>query len=77
MMLKDGLVKRSQLQSEINLGHCRPSLLLDLRWGHRVPKLLQPQFQTLLRLLDKRFKPHKEVYRLKKIRTNAIQLLKV
>jgi lipopolysaccharide biosynthesis glycosyltransferase len=73
LMLKEGVLKRSQLKTEIALGHFRPSLLLDLRWGHRIPKPFQPQFQKLMRLLDKPFKPHKEVYRLKKIRTNAIK----
>lgn len=73
LMLKDGSLRRSQLQTEINLGHFRPSLMLDLQLGHRVPPALRPWFQKIMRLLDKSFKPHKEVYGLKKIRVNAIK----
>ncbi len=73
LMLKNGSLTRSQLKTEIDLGHFRPSLMLDLQWGHRIPDSLKPQFQKLLRLLDKPFKPHKEVYRLKKIRVNAVK----
>lgn len=73
LMLKDGSLKRSQLKEEIALGHFRPSLLLDLRLGHLMPKSLKSQFRKLMRLLDKPFKPHKEVYRQKKIRKSAIK----
>ncbi len=73
LMLKDRSLRRSQLKEEIELGHFRPSLLLDLRLGHLMPGPLKPQFQKLLRLIDKPFKPHKEVYRQKKIRKNAIK----
>lgn len=73
LMLKDGSLERSQLQTEIELGHFRPSLMLDLQLGHRVPPALRPGFQKLMRLLDKSFKPHKAVYGLKKIRVNAIK----
>ena len=47
--------------------------MVDLRWGHRIPSLLRPQFQNLMRLLDKPYAAHKEVYRLKKIRKKAIK----
>ncbi len=73
LMLKDGILRRSHLKEEIALGHFRPSLMLDLQWGHRVPHALKPQFQKLMGLLDQTFKPHKEVYRLKKIRVNAVK----
>ena len=73
LMLKDGSLRRSHLKEEITLGHFRPSLMLDLQWGHRVPPALRPQFQKLMGLLDQTFKPHKEVYRLKKIRVNAVK----
>ena len=66
LMLKDGSLTRSQLREEIALGHFRPSLMVDLQWGHRLPSFLQGPFQTLMRLQDRSFKPHKEVYRQKK-----------
>jgi hypothetical protein len=73
LMLKNGSLSTFQLQEEIDLGHFRPSLLMDLRWGHRVPKWLKPQFLAVLRGMDKSFKPHKEVYRQKKIRVEAVK----
>ena len=73
LMLKDGTLTRADLKREIELGYFRPSLMMDLNWGHRVPKMLQPQFQKLMRTIDKPYKPHKEVYRQKKIRKKAVK----
>ncbi|MFK8182721.1 MAG: glycosyltransferase [Phormidesmis sp.] len=72
-MLSQGALTRAELKKEIALGYFRPSLMMDLDWGHRVPSVLRPQFELLMRLLDKPYKPHKEVYRQKKIRVNAVK----
>ena len=73
LMLADGTLTSSEIQTEIELGYFRPSLLLDLRLGHRLPKQLRPAFKKLMRLIDRPFKPHKEVARLKKIRVDAVR----
>ena len=73
LMLANGTLTRSEIQTEIDLGYFRPSLLLDLRLGHRVPKRLKPAIKKLMRLMDKPYKPHKEVARLKKIRLDAVK----
>ncbi len=73
LMLKNGALTRSQLQAEVNLGYFRPSLLIDVQWGHRVPTPLHPQFQKLMNWLDKSYTAHKEVYRLANIRTQAVK----
>jgi lipopolysaccharide biosynthesis glycosyltransferase len=73
LMLKDGALTWADLKQEIDLGYFRPSLLIDLRWGHWLPQFLQPQFQKLMRLLDRGYQPHKEVYRQKKIRVKAVK----
>lgn len=74
LMLKNGSLARSQLTEEINLGHFRPSLMIDVQWGHRIPNFLRLQFHKIMRLLDKPYTAHKEVYRLKKIRQQAIKV---
>lgn len=73
MMLKSGLITTADIQQEIDLGYFRPSLLLDLRFGHRVPQWLSGYFQALLSSLDKTYQPHKEVRRLKKVRLAALK----
>ena len=73
LMLKNGTLTRADIKAEINLGHFRPSLLADLRWGHRLSKAFKPRFQRWMKLRDRPFKPHKEVYRLKKIRKTAVK----
>jgi hypothetical protein len=47
--------------------------MMDLRFGHRLPRALKGPFQMLMRWFDKPFVPHKAVYRLKKERVNAIK----
>ena len=73
LMLKTGKLTQAEIEQEVELGYFRPSLLTELRWGHRIPTVLKPQFHKLLRVLDKPFQPHKEVYRQKKIRKQAIK----
>ncbi len=73
LMLKTGKLTQAELKTEIDLGHFRPSLLSALRWEHRVPLVFKPQFQKLLRMMDRPYKPHKEVYRQKKVRKMAIK----
>lgn len=73
LMLQNGSLTAAMLQTEIDLGHFRPSLMMDLRFGHRLPKALKGPFQTLMRWIDKPFVPHKAVYQLKKERVNAIK----
>lgn len=73
LMLSNGSLTRAELKKEIDLGYFRPSLMLDVDWGHRIPGFLRPQFAKLMQLLDKPYKPHKEVYRQKKIRVNAVK----
>ena len=73
LMLKTGALTYAEIKEEIKLGHFRPSLMMALRWEHRIPAAFKPQFQKLMRLLDKPYKPHKEVYRQKKIRKQAIK----
>lgn len=73
LMLKTGKLTPAELKTEIDLGHFRPSLMAALRWEHKVPSLLKPQFQKLLKIVDRPYKPHQEVYRQKKIRKTAIK----
>ena len=73
LMLKTGALTYEAIEQEIGLGYFRPSLIMDLRWGHRLPKVLKPQFYQAMKALDKPYKPHKEVYRLKKIRKKALE----
>ena len=73
LMLKTGALTYAELKGEIELGHFRPSLMMALRWEHRIPAAFKPQFHKLLRLIDKPYKPHKEVYRQKKIRKQAVK----
>lgn len=73
LMLATQALTYKEIKQEIDLGHFRPSLIVELRWGHRIPNGLKSQFQTLLRALDRAYQPHQEVGRLKKIRKKAIK----
>lgn len=73
LMLKNGSLTWAELKREIDLGYFRPSLIWDIRWGHRLPRPLQPLFQQLMAWRDQPYKPHQDVYRLKKIRMDAIK----
>ena len=73
LMLAAQTLTYDDIQKEIDLGYFRPSLIADLRWGHRVPSVVKPLFQRLLSLLDKTYQPHQEVRRLNQIRKKAIK----
>ena len=73
LMLRNGSLTRAELKEEIDLGYFRPSLMVDVNWGHRVPSFLRSGFETLMRAMDKPYKPHREVYRQKKIRVKAVK----
>ena len=73
LMIATQALTYEDIKQEIDLGYFRPSLIVELQWGHRIPGLLKAPFQILLRTLDKGYKPHREVSRLKKIRKKAIK----
>lgn len=75
MMLEDGSLTWQELNQEIDLGYFRPSLMRDLKYGNWLPEILKPAFYKANNLLDKqrRYQPHKEAYRLKKIREEAMK----
>ena len=73
LMLANRALTYEEIQKEIDLGYFRPSLIADLRWGHQIPNVLKPLFQSLLRVLDKTYKPHQEVQRLNQIRKSAVK----
>lgn len=75
MMLKDGSLTWQELNQEIALGYFRPSLVREIKYGNWIPELLKPAFFKANNLLDKqrRYRPHQEAYRLKKIREEAMK----
>ena len=75
LMLKNNSISMSEIQKEIDLGFFRPSLIKELKYGQMIPGFLQPFLQKSHEALDKKgeFKPHQEVYRLKKIRKKAMK----
>jgi lipopolysaccharide biosynthesis glycosyltransferase len=75
LMLQDGSTTWQEILKEIDLGHFRPSLLRDIKYRHLIPNFLMSYFQKQNKLLDQKraFKPHKEVYQIKKLRQQAIK----
>jgi len=73
LMLRNGVLTYNELKKEVDLGYFRPSLIMDVKWGHRVPSVLRPGFKALMRAMDKSYEPHKEVRRQKKIRVQAVK----
>lgn len=75
LMLNNGFLKLKDVEEEINLGYFRPSLIRDIRYSQLIPNFLQKLFQQANKLLDKQnnYKPHQEVYALKKIREEAMK----
>lgn len=75
LMLRNGGLCSSDLGRGIDLGYFRPSLMRDIKYGHLVPKTLQPIFQRYNAMLDKTSKyiPHKEVYEAKRRRKKLIK----
>lgn len=74
-MLADGALCTEQLQQEIDMGHFRPSLARDIRWGHLVPSFLRSAFNRLNEGLDhaRGYVPHRKVYEAKRRRMAAIR----
>jgi hypothetical protein len=74
-MLKDGSLGLDDMLNEISLGNLRPSLVLDIRYGHKVPEFLSGAFRVWKEAYDKGkgFVPHKVVYEAKRIRSRAIK----
>ena len=76
LMLNNGSLKLKDIEEEIKLGYFRPSLIRDIRYSQWIPNFWQKPFQKANKLLDKQsnYKPHQEVYNLKKIREEAIKI---
>lgn len=70
LMLKNGSLRREELEQEVKLGYFRPSLLRDVRYGKLVPGFMKKAWATANKGLDAaaRFVPHKEVYENKRKR---------
>lgn len=75
MMLESGALTWDQIQTEIDQGFFRPSLIQDLKWGHRVPKILSYPWNHLNHRSDlmKKYIPHKAVYEAKRERLRLIR----
>lgn len=75
LMLENSNLSLDDLNEEIRLKYFRKSLLRDLKYGKYIPFLLKPLFKQNLRALDKKakYKPHREVSQLKKIRQQAVK----
>lgn len=74
-MLADGSLCMEQLQQEIVMGHFRPSLVRDIRWGHKVPNFLRSTFNHLNEAFDRArgFVAHRKVYDAKRVRMAAVR----
>jgi hypothetical protein len=74
-MLADGSLRWQQLEEEVALGHFRPSLLRELRWGHRVPAFLRGWFNRTNEAADRAggFVAHRKVYEAKRRRGEAVR----
>ena len=74
-MLRHGALTWKALQTEIDLGYFRPSLLRDLRWRHMLPRRLWPAWDRRNAARDKQagYVPHKAVYEAKRLREQAIK----
>jgi hypothetical protein len=74
-MLADSALRIEQLQQEIDMGHFRPSLMRDIRWGNLVPPLLRSTFNRLNEGMDRArgFVAHRKVYEAKRRRMAAVR----
>lgn len=74
-MLADGSLCIEQLQKEIEMGHFRPSLVRDIRWGNKVPTFLRSMFNHLNEAFDRArgFVAHRKVYDAKRVRMAAVR----
>jgi lipopolysaccharide biosynthesis glycosyltransferase len=75
LMLQDGSISWQELVQEVELGHFRPSFLRDIKYNSLVPRFLNIYYQKYNEILDKKsgFKPHKEVYEIKRMREESIK----
>jgi lipopolysaccharide biosynthesis glycosyltransferase len=75
LMLENGSLTWNQIETEIAQGFFRPSLIQDLKWGHRVPKILRSAWNHLNHKADlrKKYVPHKAVYEAKKERMRLVR----
>lgn len=73
-MMNEGVLDPAVLQKEIDLGYFRPSLMKDIRWGHRVPGFLRRLWDRRNVVTDRLtgYVPHKDVYEAKRARQKAI-----
>ena len=78
LMLANGSLTIEELEEEINQQYFRPSLLPELKYTQYIPSQLKFIFRTYLNFLDKKsgYKPHQEVYQLKKMRLQALEKAK-
>lgn len=69
-MLDDGSLSWSDVQQEIDLGHLRPSLVHDLRWGSKVPRHARSVWRRMNGELDRLrgYRPHRDVLERKRQR---------
>lgn len=74
-MLADGSLNWGAVNEEIRRGYFRPSLVNDLRFGHRIPAGLRKLFRRACELQDRLqgYVPHKDVYRAKRERLKAVR----
>lgn len=75
LMLKQGEIQKSELEEEIAIGYFRPSLMLDIKYRHLIPKRLLVFWDSFNTFRDKvsGYVPHREVYEMKKKRQAAIR----
>ena len=74
-MLDEGALDAAKLQEDIRLGYLRPSLLRDIRWRHRIPAFLHASWDRMNAARDRAagYVPHREVYKAKRVRQQAIE----
>lgn len=75
LMLSDGSLIWSEVQTEIALGYFRPSLARDIKWRHLVPRALLGGFDRANQALDAAsgYAMHKAVYEAKRARDRVIK----
>lgn len=75
LMLQNEVVTWADVEQEVKLGFFRPSLLADLKYGSWLPRPVKPFFTGWMQGLDLKqgFKPHQEVYGLKRLRLKALK----
>lgn len=74
MMLENGSLSWEELLKEIDLGYFRPSLVRDIKIGHKIPFFFSSLFNRYNGWKDKisGYIPHRDVYAAKKKREQAI-----